>query len=118
MQTTNQRSNLASTVAERRRDRRIAVDDVGIAKLITPIDREPRPVRIVDISRAGVKLISDREIPAGVILQVRMGDMLILGAVRHCTQLDGGFQIGILVEQLLRRRRSSPIPGLDDALLY
>lgn len=96
-----------STLVERRRDRRVAVEAEGTVRMMNPIDRQPRPVRIADVSRMGMKLISPRRIEPGVVLQVRMNDLLIMGVVRHCTELNREFHVGVSVEQMLRRTAST-----------
>lgn len=108
MQVLEQQPSLSPSVpVERRRDRRIPVEAEGIVRLMNPLDRQARPVRIADVSRMGMRLISPRRIQPGVVLQVRMNDLLIMGVVRHCTEQTREFHIGVSVEQLLRRTAAS-----------
>ena len=86
---------------ERRADPRVPVNFEGRLKLLDPVTSigPPHPVKVVEISRNGLKVITQRYLIPKTLVQVRFNGKAVLGEVRYCLQADAGFQIGLkLVE--------------------
>ena len=95
-----------AAVDERRCERRLAVDEPASIKMLSPFEPEPVTIRVLDVSRHGVTIWSPVAFERGVILQLRMREMLIMGEVRYCTKSKDGFQAGLYIEDCVERRES------------
>jgi|GEM_PF-2654701 len=91
----------AKSVSERRRDERRAVDrPAQIAEAGSQL--EPKRLwagRVRDLSRTGVGLLSEFDVPVGTLLWVRVPDAgrsrLILGEVARCERGDDESILGV-----------------------
>jgi hypothetical protein len=85
---------------EKRRELRTSTNDLGSLQVINPLSVDRRGVKIVDVSKAGLKLFSADYYQAGTIVQVHLRDTFILGEVRYCNPVRGGFHVGIRVQSV------------------
>ena len=87
---------------ENRRDPRIAVDDPGSMRVASP-ESVYRTVRILDVSKRGMKLWVPEFVPPGTTVQVRVKDLRVLGEVCFCVAVSAGFKAGISIENVFER---------------
>ena len=69
----------------RRREPRIAVDDPASMKMLSPLDPKLWDVRVLDVSRHGLKFRAPLSLAKGVILQIHMREMFVMGEVCYVT---------------------------------
>jgi len=61
-----------------------------------PLSLDRCKVRIVNVSKHGLGILSSQAIVPGTIVQLRINDIVELGNVRHRSTLDNdGFRIGL-----------------------
>jgi hypothetical protein len=89
---------------ERRKEPRVPVRFPGRLKLLDPITSvsPPHEVEVVEISRSGFKIRTDRYLIPKTLVQVRFNGRAVLGEVRYCIRTDAGYQAG------LERRQDFP----------
>jgi hypothetical protein len=81
---------------EARTEPRFASGDDAILHELNPLCFDRQNVRIVDVSKTGLGILAPKPILPGVIVQIRIKDMVELGTVRHCS--DSGnkkYRIGL-----------------------
>jgi hypothetical protein len=69
---------------------------------LNPLRLGITPVRVLDVSRQGLKLRIGRQFLTGSEIQVKLKDLFVLGEIRYCVQVGSFFLAGILVEDVLR----------------
>ncbi len=79
---------------ERRIEPRSVSWDEAIMLVATPIDRR-QTVRVLDISKCGMRILTSKRLGHGETLQLRLSATLIMGIVRSCKLVAGGFSIGV-----------------------
>jgi hypothetical protein len=83
---------------EKRREHRTPANDLGTLQAINPLVVDRRKVQILDASKSGLKIFSADYLQVGSVIQVRLKDEFILGEVRYCNPVHGGFHVGIQVQ--------------------
>jgi hypothetical protein len=85
------------TGPERRGEPRVAVNVVGRLKLLDPVTSvgPPHDVRVVEISRNGLKIRTPRFLIPKTLVQIRFDGKPVLGEVRYCTKVGSEYQAGI-----------------------
>lgn len=92
--------------AERLGEARISTDDTACLRILSPLRTEQFRARVVDISQNGVKIGFSDFLQPGVVIQVRVYNLLILGEVRYCVasgMKDPSFLIGIRIQDTCHR---------------
>jgi hypothetical protein len=75
---------------------RFSVGDDAVFQEINPLSVDRHKIKIVDVSRDGLGILSPKSVFAGTIVQVRIKSTIELGEVRHCSTLGGrGYRIGL-----------------------
>ena len=88
--------------AEKRREPRFVTNEPAVMQSLNPLRLGITPVRVLDVSRQGLKLRIGRQFLTGSEIQVKLKDLFVLGEVRYCVQVGSYFLAGILVEDVLR----------------
>ena len=94
-------ANERSKSDERRREPRIEADHPASIQILSPLEPARFNVRVLDISRNGLKITTPKLLESRTVLQVRLGEMFIMGEVRYCTQAEGGFHAGLHIQDAL-----------------
>jgi hypothetical protein len=98
---TDANSPPAAESSERRSEPRTASNASAFVRLLNPLQTSERlPARVADLSRGGMKLILDRPLMPGTLVQIRFEGKLLLGEVRFCNPVDAEFQIGIRLQDI------------------
>ena len=70
--------------------------------------------RVVNLSGKGLCLATGRELPPGGALKVELADCLLLGEVVYSRAVEGGYLVGVALEQALYHK---DLATLSDWLL-
>jgi hypothetical protein len=85
---------------EKRREPRIATDQTGSMRILNPLHTNREEVRILDVSKNGMKVRVPCSVALGAIVQIRVKNTHVLGEVRYCISADEGFNIGLLIQDV------------------
>ena len=91
---------------ERRRHRRVSTDDPALMRMVEPYSPVRWMIRVVDVSKSGMKLLVPSSIKPGSLVQVHMNDTSVLAKVRHCAMADpkvgpdGLFHAGVEIQHV------------------
>ena len=80
---------------QKRSEPRFDTDGEGTLQEIHPLLMERRKVRIVNVSKNGLGLVSPKAILPGTIVQLRIKDIVELANVRYCSASAEGFRVGL-----------------------
>ena len=98
--------NRTSGSDERRVGRRIDVNEPASFQMLSPLQAERFEAHVLDVSHQGIKIRTQILLERGVILQIRLREMLITGEVRHCARAADGFHVGLYIQDCVERRTS------------
>jgi hypothetical protein len=87
---------------EKRREPRIATDDAGVLQTINPFSPHHVHIRILDISKGGMRVSAPNSLERGTMVKVRLKGTISFGVVRHCRAVSGSYQAGIQVYEASR----------------
>jgi PilZ domain len=89
---------------ERRKEPRVIMDVQARLKCLNPLTSTGPSIkaRVVEISRSGMKILANREFQPGGVVQVIVKDTFYMGTVRHCRQVEGGFETGLKLTESIR----------------
>ena len=85
---------------ERRKEPRIATGEAGSVQSIVPFTNESLEVQILNVSRGGMKLHSGKSLDPGMMVKIRIKNVVAFGEVRYCTFVGIGYTIGIKIENV------------------
>ena len=80
---------------ERRRHPRVATDDPATVQILHPFSAGIWDVRIVDVSKSGLRAHTPKSLPPGSLIKVRMQCSVGCGDVRYCIPAESGFYVGV-----------------------
>ena len=80
---------------QKRSEPRFETNGEGTFQELHPLSLERHKVRIVNVSKNGLGLVSPKAILPGTIVQLRINDIVELANVRYCSASDEGFRIGL-----------------------
>ena len=84
---------------DERSEPRFNTGDDAIFQELSPLSLERQDVKIVDVSKNGVAILTPRSVMPGTIVQVRIKNNVELGEVRHCAAWgDEGYRIGLRLD--------------------
>ncbi len=89
---------------EARRDPRFATDGPGVLQIVSPFSAECLDIRVVDVSKNGLRLHVDVSVLPGSLVKVRMKDYIGFGESRYCVRSDKGFFVGVQLHDYIARR--------------
>jgi hypothetical protein len=101
--TENLRSQPEETF-ERRREPRTRVDIPARLKSVDPVTSigPSTVVRIVELSRNGLKIKVDHGFLPKSLVQVIASNQIMMGQVRHSTPVEGGFHVGVQLLEMIQ----------------
>jgi hypothetical protein len=101
----SKRARPSSTqLKEERRDPRFATDGPGVLQIVSPFSAECLDVRVVDVSKNGLRLHIEVVVLPGSLVKVRMKDYIGFGESRYCVRSDKGFFVGVQLHDYIARR--------------
>jgi hypothetical protein len=88
---------------ERRSEPRISTDDPASMQVLHPLLDGRSTIRVLDVSRKGLKLCCLTHMQRGTLVQVFMNNLVAMGEVRHCKQIGDEFHVGVQLDDVLPR---------------
>ena len=89
---------------EKRQEFRLATNEAAFVYSLNPLMPGSTLVRIVDVSKRGLKLHIDRRIEPGTEVQVKLDHVFVTGEIRYCVQVGSFFLAGVLVDDVFWSR--------------
>ena len=84
---------------EHRSSTRLARTGAGYVQSICPLSFDRIATEIIDTSEDGLGLITSASLAVGALLQVCVGDLMLLGEVRSCRESENGrFRLGVHIQ--------------------
>ncbi len=80
---------------ERRRQPRLATNDPASVQILHPFSADIWDVRIVDVSKSGLRAHTPKSLLPGSLIKVKMQYSVACGDVRYCIPADNGFYAGV-----------------------
>ena len=87
----------------RERGQRYVVDEVASMTQLHPLVPGRSDIRVIDVSRDGLKLLVPAALEVGTVVQIRMRPIIVTGEVRHCTVVGESFRLGVRILDLFPR---------------
>lgn len=94
------RKNAPAQNSERRSETRAAADQEATIKLLNPQTAGRISARVIETSGSGLKLRLKDALMPGTLVQIRVGEKLLLGEVRYCNPHSRGFQVGVRLQDV------------------
>ena len=63
------------------------------------------PVRILDVSKDGLKVLVSRALDPGSLVQIRREDTVIIGEVRYSISVGEAHHAGVHIQEAFARKR-------------
>jgi len=98
-----ERVSVRQTIEERR-DPRFATNGRGVLQIVSPYSAECLDVRVVDVSKNGLRVHMDASVMPGSLVKVKMKDYIGFGESRYCVAADKGFFVGVHLHDYIARR--------------
>jgi len=86
---------------ERRREPRISTNDPASMHVLNPLMEGRFVVRVLDVSRNGMKLSAPMHLHRGTLVQIYIKNIVAMGEIRHCGEIDGEFHAGVYFDDVL-----------------
>jgi hypothetical protein len=87
--------------AERRQEQRYSLDERAWMHTVYPVASRRRLVRIVDVSKSGLRIETVLPELQGASVRVHFNDVFVIGEVRFCVEAGEHYQIGIRIDSAL-----------------
>jgi len=87
---------------------RIPTDDPAILQVLNPLSPDHWEVRIRDVSKSGMCVLTPKQIDRGAQVKVQRGTTVACGEVRYCIAVGEIFQAGVLLREVRQ------MPAFDD----
>ena len=99
----------------KRREYRFVTDDPAGLQILNPLSADNLDVRILDVSKHGLRLSMRSNVEPGSSLKVRMKDYIAFGVARYCIPATEGFFVGVQIHDYVSRR-STPLGDAKSVL--
>jgi hypothetical protein len=86
--------------ADKRHRLRFATDDPAVLTVLKPEQPGRTKIKVVDASKDGLKLLVPYQLIAGMLIQLYVRDLFIMGEVRHCIAAGAAFHAGIQIQDV------------------
>ena len=87
-------------------------DESATVAILGSHQRGPFGANLVDISRSGLGLRLEQNLPMNSWIRVELGPAMVLGEIRHCTPEAGtGYRVGLVTDTVIFRTE----PRTDNA---
>jgi hypothetical protein len=101
---------------EKRREARYPTNDPVEVEMVNG-GTGPSPANVLDVSRSGLRLKLESTINKGVEVRITLQrNMVIFGQIRYCRPFDGGFEAGVLIQDMSQNPEQSN-PHIEDDLI-
>ena len=86
---------------ERRQEPRISTDEAASMHVLNPLLDGRLEVRVLDVSRNGLKLRTEMQLQRGTLVQVYIRNIVAMGEVRHCVRIGNEYHAGVRLDDVL-----------------
>lgn len=102
---TDSEMKLSQTALDNRRlEHRFPADAPVEVTIVYPVTPGRIKGTMVDLSKSGLRLRMETSLPKGSRVQVKLGDVVVFGEVRHCRETDEAwFEAGVHIEDMVSR---------------
>jgi hypothetical protein len=90
-----------SGARDARREGRYIVDEAASMTVLHPLSQDRTDIRIIEVSKRGLKLLVPRFLQSDSIIQVRVPGAIALGEVRYCAPAPEGFYAGLSIQDVV-----------------
>jgi hypothetical protein len=97
---------LEGTDGALRAERRIALDTM--AQMAMPGAAQPIAVNVIDISSSGLGIKLEAPVEVAQMAYVELEHGVAFGEIRYCRKIDGGYRVGVFVEEFIYRNAALP----------
>jgi hypothetical protein len=85
-----------SGAGQKRAEERFNTEGEGTLQELDPLSMESYKIRIVNVSKSGLGIVSAKPLLPGTIVKIRIKGSVELGNVRYCAALDdGAYRLGV-----------------------
>ena len=88
---------------EKRCDPRFPASEVASMHPVSPLILDRSTVQILNVSKRGLMLCAPEFLQVGIIIQIRLKNVFVLGEVRYCKPVDEMFHVGVQIQDLQPR---------------
>jgi hypothetical protein len=86
---------------EKRREHRFVTNESAVLQVTNPLSHEHLEVRLLDVSKNGLRLFVQVDVLPGSHVMVRMKDNLAFGEARYCVTAPEGFFVGVKLSDFI-----------------
>lgn len=90
----------------RRIEARFSTDERAKMRVLRPLGPPGSEVRVLDISRGGLKLLVQEILQPGMLVQVRLKNAIALAEVRYCVPAHSGYYAGVKLQDVFWTRNT------------
>ena len=95
------REAAAAKTGERRSETRHPSDQPAVVKLLNPLQTSGWiSASVIEISRGGLRLRTDRALMPGTLVQIRVGGKLVMGEIRYCNPAGEEYHAGVRLQDV------------------
>ncbi len=69
--------------------------------VLHPLSPDRTDIRIIEVSKRGLKLLVPHFVQSHSIIQVRVNGVIALGEVRYCAPAAAGFHAGLSIQDVV-----------------
>ena len=88
---------------DRRREPRLPTDEPALLQILRPLSDENSDVRIRDVSKNGLRILTLSKIMPGSFVKLRLKDYIAFGVTQYCVASEEGFVVGLHLHDCVRR---------------
>src|SRR4030095_9348503 len=88
-------------IQERRKEPRFQANGTGDLAILNPPSLDRLTVKVVDVSRTGCQIELQTAVNEGVMIELRLKDVIVLGVIVNCREHEPGcYRAGIQTTQI------------------
>ena len=85
---------------EKRREHRIPAADQASMKMVYPEPGHRLDIKVIDVSRSGLKLCVPRFVAPGAVVQIQLPNLIATAEVRYCVRAGDEFHAGVEIQDV------------------
>ena len=96
---------------ERRSEARVPTDDPAVATILQPGSHPHLECRILNTSKKGLRIALAVALEPGVLIQIRLNEVITMAEVRYCVAAGDSFHVGARILSAMSSRQGAPGKG-------
>jgi PilZ domain len=93
---------------DRRSEPRVPTDDPAVITILLPGSHTRLEGRILNTSKNGARIELPVPVDPGVLIQMRLKDVIAMAEVRYCVPAGCGYRIGARIVSTMSSRANAP----------